>query len=290
MTWMPRSSARSISARLARRTAVAVAGALLVLGLVASAPSARVRQASSNVGVSITFSVVMPPAASASVTFTGGIADITKQSIAALPGGLKTVKTSQNGWELTPFGTETVNALDFLAGQREPGTPILGTARLENGATLTASVNGGAQQTITNGAFSLGAGDGGSAAPRPTLSVSPASVPAGESVTISGTVAGDCPDGSTVTVISDAFVLADRYAGRPAVYADVRAKGAFKVSTQIPATRRPGSYTITALCYRDLGVTAELRVTAPVTQPAASRARVTMRTAAFERASRAAIE
>jgi hypothetical protein len=67
-----------------------------------------------------------------------------------------------------------------------------------------------------------------------------------------------------VTLISQAFAPTYRFARLPAVYANVQAKGRFAVTTRIPATRKPGRYTITGRCGGgNLGVLARLRVTKP---------------------------
>ena len=84
--------------------------------------------------------------------------------------------------------------------------------------------------------------------------------PAATSCCVTGS-AGDCPAGDAVTILSHAFVHTHDFAGVPAVYARVRAGGAFHVSTRIPATRKPGAYTVTARCGGgNLGVLKHLRV------------------------------
>jgi hypothetical protein len=211
------------------------------------------------------FSVAVPPATQVSLAFTGGIEDITQQSVAALPGSLNVVTSSQTGWKLGTSGSVTVNVTIFLFGFGVSGSPINGIATLPAGATLTASINGGPSHPIANGDFSLAISSRGVGAPRgPTLSVSPAAVKAGRRVTVSGGVAGGCPRGDAVTLISKAFAPTYRFAGLPAVYANVRAKGRFAVTTRIPATRTPGRYTITGRCGGgNLGVLARLRVIKP---------------------------
>ena len=94
------------------------------------------------------------------------------------------------------------------------------------------------------------------------LTVKPGSVHRGGSVLVSG-VAGGCTAGDQVTIISSAFAATHSFAGVPAVFAQVGAAGRFSATTRIPATRRPGAYTLTARCGGgNLGVSARLAVTA----------------------------
>jgi hypothetical protein len=97
------------------------------------------------------------------------------------------------------------------------------------------------------------------------IHVSPASVPAGGTVTVSGSVPG-CPVGDQVTLISKAFVPTHDFAGLPAILAPVKPGGAFSTTTRIPSARAPGSYTVTGRCGGgNLGVEAALRVRAAAT-------------------------
>ena len=100
-----------------------------------------------------------------------------------------------------------------------------------------------------------------SAAPaRVFLSVTPTAVHRGHSVLLRGN-AGSCPVGDEVTIISRAFARTHEFAGVPAVFARVRSGGAFRLSTRIPAGKRPGLYGITARCGGgNLGVLVHLRV------------------------------
>jgi hypothetical protein len=100
------------------------------------------------------------------------------------------------------------------------------------------------------------------AAPHASITVSPAAVRAGHTLTLAGS-AGGCTVGNTVTLISHAFAPAHRFASVPAVFTKVKANGKFFATTRIPATRRPGRYGITARCGGgNLGVLAHVRVTA----------------------------
>jgi hypothetical protein len=93
------------------------------------------------------------------------------------------------------------------------------------------------------------------------LTASPGTVKRGGTVLVSG-VAGGCTAGDQVTIISHAFPATHSFAGVPAVFAQVGSAGRFSVKTRIPATRRPGSYLLTARCGgANLGVSARLAVT-----------------------------
>ena len=74
-------------------------------------------------------------------------------------------------------------------------------------------------------------------------------------------MAGGCPLGDSVTLISRTFAHAHDFAGLPAVYAKVRAGHKFHVTARIPATKPPGVYAVTARCGGgNLGVRASIRV------------------------------
>ena len=97
----------------------------------------------------------------------------------------------------------------------------------------------------------------------PSLSISPASVRAGGTVRLSGSADG-CMVGSSVFLLSRAFVRRHEFAGVPAVLAKVRPGGAFKVWTTIPRSRRPARYVVTGRCGGgNLGFAVSLRVRSP---------------------------
>ena len=96
----------------------------------------------------------------------------------------------------------------------------------------------------------------------PSLTLTPSSVKRGHTVLIKGSANG-CPVGDAVTIISKAFVHTHDFAGFPAVFARVRYSGSFRVTTRIPATKRPGRYNVTARCGGgNLGVLKHLTVRA----------------------------
>ena len=98
------------------------------------------------------------------------------------------------------------------------------------------------------------------AAAVPSLVLTPPSVKRGNTVLIRG-LADGCATGNTVTIISKAFVHIHDFAGLPAVRAKVTSGGVFRVTTRIPAARRPGRYAVTARCGGgNLGVLKHLRV------------------------------
>ena len=97
----------------------------------------------------------------------------------------------------------------------------------------------------------------------PSIHVSPARVRAGGRVRVSG-LAGGCPQGDEVTLLSRAFPPVHEFAGVPAVAATVGAHDSYAVGVRIPANRAPGRYTIGARCGGgNFGVSRTLTVLAP---------------------------
>lgn len=80
------------------------------------------------------------------------------------------------------------------------------------------------------------------------INVAPSSVPAGGTVTVSGSVGNGCTHGDQVTLISGAFGNAHEFAGVPAVFATSDSAGNFSVGAPIPADRNPGNYSVSARC------------------------------------------
>jgi len=100
----------------------------------------------------------------------------------------------------------------------------------------------------------------GALAASPSITVAPAHVRRGHSVVVEG-LAGGCAVGNDVTLIARAFSHARDFAGLPAVFVKVRAGGGFRVSTRIPANRKPDRYTITGRCGGgNLGVLGRVKV------------------------------
>jgi hypothetical protein len=96
----------------------------------------------------------------------------------------------------------------------------------------------------------------------PSLTLTPSSVKRGHTVLIKGSADG-CTVGNTVFILSRAFVHTHDFAGVPAVLARVRTGGTFRVTTRIPARKRPGRYGVTARCGGgNLGVLRHLTVRA----------------------------
>ena len=107
-----------------------------------------------------------------------------------------------------------------------------------------------------------------------TLAVSPRSVAAGDTVTVSGWLppapGSECATG--VTLLSRAFVGTHEFADVPAIEAAVNADGTFTVTTKIPRSKAAGTYDITGRCGGgNIGASAALVVRAtptPTTTPA----------------------
>jgi hypothetical protein len=165
----------------------------------------------------------------------------------------------------------------FDSNQDFAGVPALGATVRPNG-TFTATTT--IPRSKAAGSYAVtgrcGGGNLGVSAtlviraaattPPIALRVSPSSVAAGGSVTLSGSVGpesagSECASG--VTLLSRAFVHTQDFAGVPAVGATVRRDGTFKATTTIPRSRAAGSYTITGRCGGNLGVSATLVVRAP---------------------------
>jgi hypothetical protein len=97
----------------------------------------------------------------------------------------------------------------------------------------------------------------------PSIHVRPTSVKAGSFVRVFG-LAGGCPKGDLVTLLSRAFPHTHEFAGVPAVYAPVNGQDSYSTRVRIPAKRRPGKYVIGARCGGgNFGVSASLTVLRP---------------------------
>ena len=122
--------------------------------------------------------------------------------------------------------------------------------------------NGGFSTTTTiplgraAGLYSIGGRCGGGAFGHASLRVNrspfidaaPAGVRRGHRVRLFGSVRSGCLPGDTVTVFSRALNPRQEFAGVPAVFARVGPGGSFSISTTIPASRAPGSYSVAGRC------------------------------------------
>ena len=108
------------------------------------------------------------------------------------------------------------------------------------------------------------------AIPPANIHVSPSSVAAGHTVTVSGSAGSDSSECSAVTLLSRAFVHTHDFADVPAVYAAVKPDGTFTVTTTIPRSRAAGTYTITGRCGGGAfgGATLVVRAAPTTTTPA----------------------
>jgi hypothetical protein len=101
-----------------------------------------------------------------------------------------------------------------------------------------------------------------------TLQVSPHSVTAGDTVTVSGWLpaapGSECATG--VTLLSHAFVHTHDFADMPAIGAAVKPDGTFTVTTRIPRSKPAGTYVISGRCGGgNIGASATLVVRATPT-------------------------
>jgi hypothetical protein len=94
----------------------------------------------------------------------------------------------------------------------------------------------------------------------PSIHARPHAVRAGSRVRVHG-LAGGCPQGDQVTLLSRAFPHTHDFAGVPAVFATVNGDDSYSVRVRIPAARVPGRYAIGARCGGgNFGVQGSVRV------------------------------
>ena len=112
------------------------------------------------VATAVLFRISQPANSGVDVHFASGITHISQESgsgenmagfIAYFSGGFRVNST------IAPSGARVAVV---VLGEVTPGTPIVGTARLPAGATITAQVGSGPQQTVTNGRFTLSTSTG----------------------------------------------------------------------------------------------------------------------------------
>ena len=110
----------------------------------------------------------------------------------------------------------------------------------------------------------------------PSIKTKPKRVAAGQRVRVYG-LAGGCPQGDEVTLMSEAFPKDHEFAGIPAVFAKVDRHDSYSVRVRIPVATAAGHYRIGARCGGgNFGVRGSLEVTAPAADAAATRARVSV--------------
>src|ERR1700722_10764657 len=183
----------SAGSRTRRRLANAgiglgVAASLLAgAGMASAAPSHAAAGSQTTVAVALT----QPARSTASVGIESGLDGITNQ--AAIGTNMLAMNASTDGFFITSNAANTGE--DVINGDATAGTPIVGSAMLPAGTTMTVSINGGAKQQIGNGAFSIqvpaqvGAArlaKPGAATPYSSVTASPGVVRSGGRVTISG--------------------------------------------------------------------------------------------------------
>jgi hypothetical protein len=197
----------------------------------------------------ITFSISQPANSLAEVGFKGGLTNITGQ---AATGDNMIVFLAQSIGFAMRSGTSGNAGEDLIVGQTTPGTPITGSATVPTGTTITASVNGGAAQTIDNGPFSIQvpAQLGATHRPNPTsaTTVRPSTARAGSRVTVSGNAPTTAHAGDWVTLTSDAFASRHTVDGIPAIRTQVHADGTYSVKAALPARLQANTYAITVRC------------------------------------------
>ena len=249
-------------ALLAGGASVGAVAALLSAGAVSAAASrpAAVDAGSGSTSI-VTFTYSDPAGGLIDVGFTGGLTNITQQSVVG--SNLAGFTAYFNGFSVKANGGSVNEGNDLIIGQTTSGTPITGNAMLPSGATLTVSING-SSTAIKGGAFSIptGAGVGGNQQVTPTVGVSPKSVRVGGKVTISGVAPAGAKKGAKLTLLSQAFPRGRQVAGFPAITTTVNSSGRYSVVVQIPASVKPNTYGVTGLVGRHYLPVAALNVRA----------------------------
>jgi hypothetical protein len=162
-------------------------------------------------------------------------------------------------------------------------TPVYATAKPSGAFSATttiprAKLAGSYRIYLRCGGATLGGGTlavrAGPTTPPASIRVSPRSVAAGGTVTLSGSVGpnsagSECATG--VRLLSRAFASHQEFADVPALGAAVRPDGTFTTTTTIPRSRAAGTYPITGRCGGGNfgGATLEVRAapTTPTTTP-----------------------
>jgi hypothetical protein len=167
-----------------------------------------------------------------------------------------------------------------FTGTNDPTTAPLSTTATPSGAFSATTRIPRARATGTYpihlrcGGATVGGGTLVVQAAHSTLQVSPRSVTAGDTVTVSGWLppapGSACATG--VTLLSRAFVGTHEFAEVPAIGAAVKADGTFTATTRIPRSKAAGTYDITGRCGGgNIGASATLMVRdapTPTTTPA----------------------
>jgi hypothetical protein len=172
----------------------------------------------------------------------------------------------------------------FGSTEEFAGVPVLGAAVRPNGTFTTTTI---VPRSRAAGTYPITGRCGGAnfagatlvvraATPPANVRVSPSSVTAGDTVTLSGSVGrpeavagSECATG--VKLLSRAFESTQEFADVPALVAAVQPDGTFTTTTTIPRTRAAGTYPITGRCGGGNfgGATLEVRATptTPTTTP-----------------------
>lgn len=223
-----------------------VAASVLASAAVATAaPNHVAEQSQANVA----FAFQQPARSTASVALESGLSGITNQ--AAIGSSMLALDTSPDGFAVTSNAANSGE--DLLTGDATPGMPIVGSATLPAGTTMTVSVNGGPKQAIGNGAFSIqvpaqvGATHlptSGAPTPYSSVTATPGIVRPGGRVTISGNAPKNARAGKWITLTSDAFASKRSVNGIPAIRAQVLVNGKYSVKATIRSGLKPTTYAV----------------------------------------------
>jgi hypothetical protein len=128
--------------------AVAVSATVLIAPVAGAHPAPRTTSSSA-----VTFYIQQPAGSTAAVKLSGGISNITSQTVGGT--SIASFSALTNGFMLVSGGgTQNVGSVSVV-GQITPGTPITGSATLPTGTTMSVSINNGPKQTINSGDFSI---------------------------------------------------------------------------------------------------------------------------------------
>ena len=237
--------------RTRRRLVTAGIGLGVAASVLASAAVATAAPSHAEVQsqADVTFAFQQPARSTASVALEAGLSGITNQ--AAIGSSMLAFDASNSGFFVTSNAANSGE--DLITGDATPGEPIVGSATLPAGTTMTVSVDGGANQSIGNGAFSIqvpaqvGAthlAKSGAPTPYSSVTATPRVVRPGARVTISGNAPKNARAGKWITLMSDAFASKRSVNGIPAIRAQVLVNGKYSVKANIRSGLRPTTYAV----------------------------------------------
>lgn len=241
----------SAGCRTRRRLATAGIGLGVAASVLASAAVATAAPSHAAVQsqAEVMFAFSQPARSTASVGIESGLSGFDSQ--AAVGSSMLAFVANNDGFFVTSNAANSGE--DLITGDATPGEPIVGSATLPAGTTMTVSVDNGPKQSIGNGAFSIpvpaqvGATHlpkSGAPTPYSSVTATPGIVRPGGRVTISGNAPKNARAGKWITLTSDAFASKRRVNGIPAIRAQVLVNGKYSVKATIRSGLRPTTYAV----------------------------------------------